>query len=514
MNAPRGFGGGILLVTVLVSASGAWAEESSRGDILYRGALALQARSEAEEASAAFERACQARSAEACLRLVSAALDAGDDERAEEYLHMAREAAPEDGEIRLALARTMARLGNYMWAIRELQALQQEGHDVDFELGYCMFQLEQHEQAAELLMRASDSGPARGVSALYAASALERLEQGEEAARLARRAADSGDDPEVARAGVELLRALRGGMVAERVPFAIDGVVSLSYDSNPVLGPDDAPSNAGGPRLGFQLGLLTEPLGGDSWRLGGRIFFARDQSFTEQARSFDLTSAQGALFGRFFFGLDHPQEIRVDYQYGLNVLDGGPAVEEDDIYLFNESHSGTLAYSIRAGALSVTRLRVRSGWSAYHNRARSHVPLEAAVGESLFFLDNALKVYIEAGLRAGWARSPQYDLLGPTALVAGAYMTPLWDLELLVSYSYRWTAYPDSTGVAYAFDYTSPNLRREDSQHNLTVELGRSFLERHLRIGVRYHLMDSASTIDVYDYTRHVAEIFIGGGYR
>ena len=35
----------------------------------------------------------------------------------------------------------MARLGNYMWAIRELQALQQEGHDVDFELGYCMYQL-------------------------------------------------------------------------------------------------------------------------------------------------------------------------------------------------------------------------------------------------------------------------------------------------------------------------------------------------------------------------------------
>jgi hypothetical protein len=382
---------------------------------------------------------------------------------------------------------------------------------VELDLGYCLHQLEQHEQAVERLTKVSDRS---AMAALYAAASLERLGRDEEAVAAARLAARGTDDPEAAAAGEELAAALRRRVAAAgRTTIAAWLTLSGGYDSNPTLGPDEAPSDAPGPRLRFDGGLLTEPLGGTWWTLGGRVAASRDQSFTDEVRAFDFTSIQGRAHARFSFGAARPQEIQVAYQYSIGLLDGGQGVEEDELYAFTESHLGVLGYGLDLSESVALRLRATTGWSAYHNRARSGVPLRAGVGVSLILLDGRLKLYAEAGAGAAWTRSPKYDRIGPTALVAAAWLTPLWDLELVASWTLSWSHYLHATGVQLGFDYARPDVRRSDVVDTLSLELGRSFLDDHLRVAVRYRLTDSWSTIETYDYTRHVVDLAITGGF-
>lgn len=490
-------------------AGAARAQDDPHGELLWERALVLEARGDAE-ARTAFEAACEAASAEACQRLASEAVATSDFEGAEEWLQLAHEADPDDPEIRLALALVIARLGNCAFAMQELAALERAGRDVDFELGYCLHETGQHEQAAERLTRVA---PRSGLAALYAASSLEGLGRDEEAVAEARLAAGRVDEPEVAAAGRELETALRRRIAAEdRTAISVWGTVAGGYDSNPTLGPDEAPSGAPGPRLRFEGGLLTEPLGGAAWTVGGRVSLSRDQSFFDEARAFDFTAVQGRAHARFVFGDDRAHELQVAYQYSIGLLDGGQGVEEDALYVFTESHLGVLGYGLDLTESVTLRLRATAGWSAYHNLARSGAPLRGGLGVSSILLDGRLKLYAEVGVAAAWTRSPRYDRVGPTALVAAAWLTPLWDLELVASWTLSWSHYLHSTGVEFAFDYARPDVRRSDVVDSLSVEVGRSFLDDHLRVAVRYHLTDSWSTIETYDYQRHVVDLAITGG--
>lgn len=498
-----------LLAALLPSRASA---EEAPAEILWQQALVARARGEAA-AGQLFDRACEAGSASACLDGAAAALEAGDSILTEELLRMAREAEPGSVEIRLDVARIMAAQGNLLWAARELQALEAEGQDVSFELGYCMHELGMHDQAAEHLERAAAGDEEPGLAALYAAASLEAEGRREEALRMARLAARDPDEA-TARAAEAFASALRGGMAAEeRTVISAWGSLSAGYDSNPVVGSDDAPTHAAGPRMWLRAWAWGEPLGGPGWALGARVAVSRDQSFFGESRPFDFTSFLGQVHGRFSFGSVVPQELTVGYHYGVGLLDGGQGVEEDDLYAYNESHLGALAYSLSLPYGLTTRLRAQSGWSVYRNRARTGAPLQVAVGQGFVALDDHLKVYVEGGLRATWARSPQWDYAGPSLLVAASFLSPLWDLELVASYGLTWSLYPGSSGVNFAFDYTQPLLRRRDVMSAVMVELGRSFLDGHLRVAVRYRLTDSVSTIETYDYTRHVAELAISGGY-
>lgn len=501
---------GVLVTTLLLWAGTALAEVGPEAEVAWSRALALEARGD-EAAGEAFEQACEAGSDQACLRLASAALADGEVEVAEEWLRLAREVAADDLDVRLALARIMALRGNDLWATRELQALEGEGREVSFELGYLLHELDQHEQAAERLVQAAEQ-PGGEMAALYAASSLERLGRDEDALEMARRASRAAD-PEVAEPGEVLSRSLEGELsAARRTLYALSGTVSVGYDSNPVLGPDDLPSHAGGARLGFRGHFLTEPLGGPSWALGGRIDVARDQSFDEAARAFDLTALRGQLQGRFAFGERLEQRLQVAYRYGIALLDGGQGVEEEELYVYNESHQGAVDYTLGLTDRLALRLRAVSGWMAFHNRARSGVPLRAGVGLSLFLLEGRVKLFFEGGMAAAWTRSPRYQRLGPTASIAGSALTPWWDLEVVVSWAFTYSPYPDSVGVAYAFDYTRPEVARRDVLSSVSVELGRRFLDGHLRVALRYRFFDASSTIADYDYSRHVVDVALTGG--
>lgn len=499
----------VALILLLPSSSSA---QSVPSDVLFARALVLQARGD-EGARDMMVQACEAGSARACLNAASRAQESEDLDMVEEYLHLAHEADPDDADIRLALARLMASRGNYMWAVRELQALEQDGHDVAFELGYCLYQLELDERAVESLERsAQGEGELAPMAALYAAAAHERLGQFEEARLMAERAAELEGQPEVGEAARVMRRELRRRSSSDRVLFAGYATLSGGYDSNPVLGPDEAPSGEGGGRLWFRAGMFGEPLGGNFWAIGGRISASRDQSFDPVARPFDYTSLQVSAHARFNYRLGIPNEIRIGYRYGIGWLDGGQGVEEDDIYAYSESHLGELTYSLAATDRLTTRIRASTGWMVYHNRARTGVPLTVGLGQSATFLDGHLKLYGEVGTRGAWTRSPQYHRTGFSLSLALSYLTPLWDLELVTAWSYQWSRYYNSSGVEFSFDYTQPELRRRDSVNALTVEIGRNFVDNHLRVAVRYRLTHAASTIVTYDYTRHTIELALTGG--
>ena len=496
------------------NGSVAHAEQATPADVLWHRAMVDAARGEGDP-RAATDRACDAGSPAACLSGAADAVEAGDLEHAEDLLRAGRDAAPEDPDLRLALARVMAARGNHHWAARELQALEAEGAPVAFELGLCMFLLGLYEEAAETLTRAADAGGDNaGMAALYAAAALDRLERREEAERMARLAARTEGDPELAAAGGDYLRVLRGGRAAaERVLVRAWATVSGGYDSNPVLGPDDAPTHAGGARLWFRAGVAGEPLGGAFWALGGVVAASRDQSFEASARPFDYTSVRAQAAARFFWGLDAPQEVSVGYRFAIGLLDGGPGVERDELYAYNESHLAAASYSLRLSPALLTRFRASTGWSIFHNRARTGVPLDLGVGESVILLDGRLKLYLEGGFRAAWTRSPKYDRAGPTVLLAASWLTPWWGLEVLGTWSLAWTLYPHSSGVEHGFDYARPELRRRDMVNGLALGLGRALLDGHVRLALQYRLTDSASSIAGFDYTRHVAELAVTGGY-
>jgi len=446
--------------------------------------------------------------------VASAALEEGELEAAEDALRSALDLAPEDApRLRLALARLMLRRGNTIWALRELSALESEGHEVSFELGYCLHRLGEHEQAVDhLVLAASSESERAGMAALYGADAFESMGQGGEALRLAERAASDELDPAVAEAGQSLVRALRRQVAGEqRVLFSAFAAVSGGYDSNPVLAPDDAPTHAAAPRLWLRAGLFSEPFGGERWALGVVAIVSRDQSFEQAARPFDYTSTRAGARLRLGFGERVDQELRIGYEYSLGLLDGGQGVEEDSLYAYTELHSGVLSYSFELSEVLLTRLQATTGFARYHNRARSGSPMELSVGQTLFLLGGDLKLYLRGGLRAAWTRSPKYDRRGPVLVFAASYLTPLWGLEALASWSYGWSLYPESSGVDFGFNYARPELRRRDSIHRITAQIDRPFLSEHLRLGLRYRFTDSDSSIASYRYQRHVLELAVTG---
>ncbi len=503
----------VVTVLLVLWAARAGAQETPEAELLWNHALVLLAQGD-DGADEALYEACEAESLAACLRGAALAIEAEDLITAQEYLQAALEVAPEDRDIHLSLARVMAANGNYMWAIRELRALEQQGEEVAFELGFCLHQLEQHEQAAERLVdAAANDDDEAGISALYAAASLETLGRLEEARIMAELASDAEEDPTVVEAGRALRDALRRSAGQPRVPITGFATLSTLYDSNPVMSPDEPPSGTDGFRLRFQLGLLGEPLGGSWWAIGARLTGSRDQSFTELVRPYDFTSVRAGAHVRFNYEIGIPNEFRIAYRYGIGMLDGGQGVEEDDFYVYNESHMGIFTYSVLPSPNFVTRLRLETGWVGFHRLARSGVPLKVVLGQSAFLFDGTLKLYFEAGITAAWTEGEQYDRRGITMSLAAAYLTPLWDLEVILNWMYRWSHYPYSTGVGISFDYTRPNLRRRDSVTTLMLEVGRNFLDDHLRVGVRYRVSDNDSSIGAYDYLRHVVSLDITGGF-
>ncbi len=506
----------IAAALILVWAAPAKAQQSPPADVLWHRALVLLAQDD-EGADEALSRACEAGSLPACLRGADRALAADDLDTALDLLQQAHDIDPEDQQIRLGVARLMAAIGNYLWAIRELRALEQEGVPVGFELGYCLYQLEQYDEAVERLTVAarSDDDQAQ-TAALYAAAALESLERFDEARAMAELAAGATGDPDVADAGRALIDALRRA-TSDRVAISVFGSLAAGYDSNPVFAPNETPLEVDALRLWLRAGLLTEPLGRDWWVLGGQLSFAREQTLTSGFGALpfpvDLTSLRAQLYARFNFDVGVvPSELRISYRYAIRILDGGDPLPEEDIYVYSEAHTGNLSFSLALTPRFITRLRVESGWNAYHLRTRTGAPLDVAVGQNVFLLDGQLKIYGEAGLSFDFTRGERYDRQGLIMSLAGSYLTPLWDIELILSWGYRWSIYPESFGDA-AFDKLRYDIRRIDSRHSLSVELGREFLERHLRVTLRYRFTDAESTIRSYDYSRHILSLEVTGGF-
>ncbi len=502
----------LLLCGVHVAA----AQSSPEAQILWQQALVLLARNEQGEqrGQQLLKQACEAGCWPACMQAASICLDEDDLESAEELLRSAQAIAPHDPEGRLALARVMAARGNMMWAFRALQALEREGHDVSFELGYCLHELDMHEQAAAALAQsAMKEDEDSHMAALYAAVSLEELDRFDEAETMAERASRAEHAPNVVAAASSLQQALRRYSGFERVILSGFATVAGGYDSNPIMAPDEAPTYADGARLWLVAGLWSEPVGGSFFTLGARLSASRDQSFDIQARPFDYTAATARIYSIFRYNFGVPNEVRLSYRYAIGLLDGGPGVEENQLYAYSESHVGALSYSLALSDIFTTRLRVETGWNIYHNRARTGVPLRLAVGQSTFLLSGRLKIYGEAGVQKLWARSPKYERSAALVNAAISYLTGWWDLELMVAWSYQWSFYTDSRGADFSFDYTRPDVRRKDSSNVLSFDVGRNFLDRHLRLALRYRFTDSSSSIATYDYSRHAILLGVTGGF-
>ena len=217
----------------------------------------------------------------------------------------------------------------------------------------------------------------------------------------------------------------------QRYPLiSVAGAVSLLYESNVIQQPDDPASESGqspdsfGTNLRLKLGVY--PLRKARHLLGADLSLSRTFYYEDPADDFSSwTLLISPRYRARFIGGGLDQEIQFGYGGSLVALDGGAMAEEPDTYVYSESHSGWLRYAVTEGKLgestTQTSLRISAGRGFYHHRGRDNTFGRMTLGQSFFFLDERLKLFLEAHGRYEDARRADYDRwgAGPFAGLSG-----------------------------------------------------------------------------------------------
>lgn len=427
----------------------------------------------------------------------------------EKQLRMYLKARPQDHEARLALAQVLMARGKRLWAIRELEALRQkqpDNADVHYLLGVALVQQGENEPALELLDRAAKLEPGVGPKAAYH-SGVAQLALGDTPAAktqlLAATAGPFGSSAEELVSRLQLAEA--GGPVSGFVN------VGMEYDSNVILDPDaPAPSRGQGASLrGVLQGGLSLQFGlGRGHFLGGRLGLYRNFHQTENANDFDYTSGLGMGFYRYQFvawGAEH--EFTLGYRFYLDALDGGPLVEEEDLYIFSEHHGGFAGWTFYLRGWLRTDIQYTYRYKAYHALRRrvhsNHIDLR----QGFFFVGGRLKVFARARFRFELARHSAYNVVAPSGFLAVSGKPLSW-LDMAVWLGYEWERYLDSDGY---FEPLDQSLERTD--HTIVMHAEATASYSWLRASVRYEYTQNPSSIDAYDYQRHVISLIVGGAW-
>ncbi len=418
-------------------------------------------------------------------------------------------AAHERREAHLLFARVALAAGNLPVAVREARnVLQLHPDDVAARAiaGTALWRLGQPDEALGAYAEACDIEPSlcavrRSLEAIHAL----QLEQHDRALQLAPDDAPYG----YAEVNRSVRRAALRATGGEPLLW-VQAWTTGGYDSNAIYDPEEPDLSAADEQaaalleIGASAALTPLRLGGHS--LGGEISARRTEYFGDTADDFDALGVDAAARYRLRFVGAGRQAVETAYLFSLLTFDGGPLTGEADTHVFVERHGGLLRWTLAHTADEQTWIEARGGWEGYRDVRRVGARWRLTVGESSFWLDGRLKLYLSARGGLDQAELDLYDA---------------WSAGALAGVS---TLLPASVGAALRLDYGYRDYHASGdldvwpearTDHALSARLS---VSRPLCAGLSVELaggvVRNVSSVPLFDYTKLTTTLGVRGEYR
>ena|GEM_PF-5977760 len=274
--------------------------------------------------------------------------------------------------------------------------------------------------------------------------------------------------------------------------------MSGGYDSNPVSEPDQIDLVKGTPasgNLSVRASLATLLKFSPRIQPGLQLSAGYTHYFDEDAEAFSRMSLDAQPFVRLRFRSGFAnRDVVFRYKGSLSTMNGGALVEEEDFYVYSESHGGEGSITFDEAGFGATRFTFGVSRKLYHHNARNATEGEGSITQSVFFMDNRLRLYVSAQVLFSSAYREYYDRWGAGLSASVSALLP-WRLQLVGGARMSYRDYYNSE--------TSPTWKdmRSDWLVGVNASLMRP-LWGDLLAGVESNLMVSRSSVDAFTYLR------------
>lgn len=282
------------------------------------------------------------------------------------------------------------------------------------------------------------------------------------------------------------------------------------YDSNAIYDPEISgkalAEQKSSPFFSFSGGLGATPLLLGFHSLGGDLSASRNFYLNDSADDFDATSLRLSPRYRYsykLFGIK--QNILFRYVFNMMMFDGGPLVEEDSAYVFNESHSARLRLVLKYSESEETRIDAGGGWEGYRDIKRTGEGLDFSISEGSFYLDNRLKFFPGFLFSYFDAYHSAYDSISPGGFLGVSYLAP-YEIDAVLRLYFVYTDHFRSG------DYENWGKERKDYSATAQLSVSKRFFS-FLRPELSAMFDKNYSNVEQFDYSKVVILFSIGAEY-
>lgn len=312
----------------------------------------------------------------------------------------------------------------------------------------------------------------------------------------------SGADPEVREAASLYVSAIRRMQGMGYRWFEGWVRVGTDYDSNVTLESVHLSPEFGGRGAAWRgtgaFGLVLRPVRGvvvaEGW-----VNAYQSLHSTPEADDFDVTQLRSGLRLR----VPSLFELDVGYDFGLVLLGGGSRVEQESMYVFEESHGAHVGAQLMESKTG--RISLQYGLSGrFHSSMRRDVLRHQADGSfGLFAGSGNHRFYLQPRLVYDQPLSPNdaYQLWAAGVTLAYSGRLP-WSCSLSTQVAYQRADYFRSSG-----DFGVPE-RRVDDTLKTSLQVTRPLFSG-LSAGVGYAWVRNFSTVAAFDTSRHIGSVFL-----
>lgn len=288
--------------------------------------------------------------------------------------------------------------------------------------------------------------------------------------------------------------------------------LALRYNTNVIQDPDDPihksnrePSSLG---LGIDASINVNPLRKPRHHLGLNAYYSSTIYFSDPADDFTIFS--GIFLPEYnysFHAGGFDQQFSVAYQGSVSILLGGPMAEEDDAYVYSESHGGLLRWSMDEKDVGSTSVRFGFSKNMFHHMVRDNWGETLNIGQSFFFLNQKLKLYLQALGRYENAMKDAYDRWGAGGFFGVTGLLP-HDINCSTWLKYEHLDHYNSENETLWQGY------RKDESIKSSFSISRNVFKNYIDIGLSYSITKNISTIEDFQYIRHLLSLKITGRYE
>jgi len=470
-----------------------------------------------------------------------------------EHFRTAFNLTPDDANVRFYFGLTQSRLGEFPEAIPHLEkALQLDPslQHVHYHLGFAYFQAERYPEALMQFQRAEQFDPENAAVQFYQGFILYQLQRYREVLPPLERAIQldpaltmSGQyyrglalfelarDPQ-ARQAFEAARAIDpASSIAqnaqryldalkarerERRLWQVDGNVSLQYDDNVILEPNDiAISREADGSMVFGITGRVFPVREPLWHIGAAYDFFQSVHFT--LREFDIRSHSFGLFGRVQL---EPVTLRLGANYTITALDNARFSET-----FTLTPSATIQQSDTLFALVSVQYRPENFFNevapGQDPMVRSRDGWNVRTGFDQFVLFNKKRSYARVGYYYDIQRSDGSDWDYNGHEVGLGLHTPLWaGITLDLNGTFNRFNYQNINSFSCCIDArgglgvldANDTQRRTDNRWTAGLILSRD-VGPYFTVSASYTYVSNPSNLAFFDYRRNIVTLAVSGRY-